>query len=130
MADDQIDPRIQEIAQRCFDAARAGDSETLATYIEAGVPANLTNGAGDTLVMLASYRGNAAAVRVLVDHGADVNRANDRGQTPLAGAVFKGEEEVVRILTEAGADPMGGQPTAVDAAKMFGREDYLQLWQR
>lgn len=130
MADDPIDPEIQEIAQRVFDAARAGDTETLATYIDAGVPVNLTNGAGDTLVMLAAYHGHAPAVQVLIDRGADIDRLNDRGQSPLAGAVFKGEEAVVRTLTSAGADPRVGQPTAEESAKMFGREDYLQLWQR
>lgn len=136
MADDPsdpgtgIDPRLQEIAQRVFDAARAGDADTLATYLDAGVPVNLTNGTGDTLVMLAAYHGHPVAVRVLVDRGADVDRLNDRGQSPLAGAVFKGEEEVVRILTDAGADPRHGHPTAADSAVMFGRDDYLQLWQR
>ncbi|MEE2030757.1 ankyrin repeat domain-containing protein [Rhodococcus chondri] len=130
MTDSPIDPEIQEIAQRVFDAARAGDTETLAVYIDAGVPLNLTNGTGDTLVMLAAYHGHAPAVQVLIERGADVDRLNDRGQSPLAGAVFKGEEAVVRMLTAAGADPRAGHPTAEDSAKMFGREDYLQLWQR
>lgn len=128
--DEPIDPRLQEIAQRVFDAARAGDATTLAAYLDAGVPVNLTNGTGDTLVMLASYHGHVDAVQVLVDRGADVDRLNDRGQSPLAGAVFKGEEAVVRALTAAGADPRRGHPTAADAAVMFGRDDYLQLWQR
>ncbi len=57
----------------------------------------------------------------------DVNRPNDKNQTPLAGAVFKGEDAVVKALVSGGADPKGGHPTAVDAARMFGREDYLSL---
>ena len=28
------------------------------------------------------------------------------------------------------ADPRLGHPTAIDTAKMFGREEYLELWQR
>lgn len=130
MAADEIDPQIVEIAQRTFEAARGGDVETLTAYVDAGVPVNLTNQAGDTLLMLAAYHGHAAAVKALVERGADYDRLNDRGQSPLAGAVFKGEAEVVRVLTEAGADPRHGQPTAEDTARMFGREDYLQLWQR
>ena len=59
--------------------------------------------------------------------GADVDRLNDRGQAPVAGAVFKGEDAVVRVLVEAGADPLAGHPTAVDTARMFGREDLLAL---
>jgi ankyrin repeat protein len=91
---------------------------------------NLTNGAGDTLVMLAAYHGHAEAVQLLIDRGADVDRLNGRGQSPVAGAIFKGEEAVVRALAAAGADPQAGHPTAVDAATMFGRQDYLQLWPR
>ncbi|GAA4484307.1 ankyrin repeat domain-containing protein [Rhodococcus olei] len=128
MTDDPIDPRLQEIAQRVFDAARAGDADTLTAYLDAGVPVNLTNGSGDTLVMLAAYHGHAPAVQVLIDRGADVDRLNNRGQSPVAGAIFKGEEDVVRVLAAAGADPRAGHPTAVDAAGLFGREDYLALW--
>lgn len=130
VTDDPIDAEIQEIAQRLFDAARAGDADTLAGYLDAGAPVNLTNATGDTLLMLAAYHAHPAAVRVLIERGADVDRLNDRGQSPLAGAVFKGSEEVVRALVTAGADPHAGHPTAEDAARMFGRDDYLQLWHR
>ena len=128
MTDEPIDLQLQEIAQRVFDAARAGDAATLAAYLDAGVPVNLTNGTGDTLVMLAAYHGHAEAVQVLIERGADVDRLNGRGQSPVAGAIFKGEEAVVRALAAAGADPNAGHPTAVDSAKMFGREDYLALF--
>ena len=60
--------------------------------MEAGVPANLCNDKGDTLVTLAAYHGHPQTVSVLLEHGADSDRTNDRGQTPLAGAVFKGNE--------------------------------------
>jgi ankyrin repeat protein len=128
MTDDPIAPRLQEIAERVFDAARAGDAAAIAAYLDAGVPVNLTNGAGDTLVMLAAYHGHVEVVQLLIERGADVDRLNGRGQSPVAGAIFKGEEAVVRALAAAGADPNAGHPTAVDSAKMFGREDYLELW--
>lgn len=107
--------------------ARTGDTDSLASYLDAGVPVDLNNEAGDTLVMLAAYHGHAATVSLLVSKGADVNRPNDKGQTPLAGAVFKGEDDVVRALVDGGADPHGGHPSAIDAARMFGREDYLGM---
>lgn len=116
---------VAELAGRVFDMARDGATASLAAYVDAGVPVNLTNDSGDTLVMLAAYHGHADAVRALVDRGADVNRLNDRGQSPVAGAVFKGEDDVVRALVDAGADPLAGHPTAVDTARMFGREDLL-----
>lgn len=124
-----LEPDAIELAGRLFDMARNGDSATLVSYVDAGIPVDLTNESGDTLVMLAAYHGHAETVVALIERGADVNRANDKNQTPLAGAVFKGEDAVVKALVDGGADPLGGHPTAVDAARMFGREDYLRLLQ-
>ncbi|MDF5758122.1 ankyrin repeat domain-containing protein [Spongiactinospora sp. TRM90649] len=121
---------VQEFATRMFDLARAGDTAALAAYVDAGVPVNLTNGKGDTLLMLAAYHGHAETVRALAERGADPGRANDRGQTPLAGAVFKKEPEVVRALLAAGADPHAGTPSAADTARMFGNEEYLSWFSR
>lgn len=122
-----IDDDIIELAGLVFDAARAGDIEGIRNYLDAGVPVNLTNGAGDNLVMLASYHGHAELTSLLVERGADVNSRNDRGQTPLAGAVFKGYTEIFRILAEAGADPDAGSPTARDTAVFFKRQEMLDL---
>lgn len=44
-------------------------------------------------------------------------------QSPLAGAVFKHEEEVVEALLEGGADPECGEPSASEAARIFGMEE-------
>ncbi|MEV5988257.1 ankyrin repeat domain-containing protein [Streptomyces sp. NPDC052051] len=122
------DPEVVELATKIFDLARRGETKTLAAYVDAGVPADLTNDRGDSLVMLAAYHGHADAVRALLERGADVDRVNDRGQTPLAGAVFKGETEVVRALLERGADPAAGTPSAIDTARMFGKAELLELF--
>ncbi|KIF70820.1 ankyrin [Streptomyces sp. AcH 505] len=122
------DPGVIELATKLFELARRGDTETLAAYVDAGVSANLTNDRGDSLVMLAAYHGHAPAVRVLLERGADADRANDRGQTPLAGAVFKGEDAVIEALLTGGADPAAGTPSAVDTARMFGKEHLLELF--
>lgn len=123
-----VPAEVAELAGRVFDMARSGHAEMLAAYVDAGVPVNLTNSAGDTLLMLAAYHGHPATVQALTRRGADVDRANDRGQTPLAGAVFKGEHEVVRLLLEAGADPFVGRPNAVDTACLFERTAYLEMF--
>ena len=120
------DPEVLQLAARVFDLARDGDTDTLAAYVDAGVPVNLTNDKGDSLLMLAAYYGRTATVRALLERGADPNRINDRGQSPLAGAVFKDEEEMVRLLPEAGADPAAGQPPAIDTARMLRRDDPLK----
>jgi ankyrin repeat protein len=122
------DPEVVELATKIFDLARQGQTEALVAYVDAGVPANLTNDRGDSLVMLAAYHGHADAVSALLARGAEADRINDRGQTPLAGAVFKGEDAVIRALLDAGADPSAGTPSAVDTARMFGKADLLDLF--
>ncbi|WP_328454679.1 ankyrin repeat domain-containing protein [Streptomyces sp. NBC_00386] len=122
------DPEVVELATKIFDLARRGETETLVAYVDAGVPADLTNDRGDSLVMLAAYHGHADAVRALLERGAEADRVNDRGQTPLAGAVFKGEEAVIRVLLAVGADPAAGTPSAVDTARMFAKTDLLELF--
>ncbi|MBL1096646.1 ankyrin repeat domain-containing protein [Streptomyces coffeae] len=122
------DPEVLQLAAKVFDLARHGDTDTLAAYVDAGVPANLTNDKGDSLLMLASYYGHPATVSALLERGADPNRVNERGQTPIAGAAFKGEEEVLRVLLAGGADPRAGSPSAVETARMFGRQDLLTLF--
>jgi ankyrin repeat protein len=111
-----IDPEVVELAGRVFDLARAGRTADLAAYVDAGVPANLTNGAGDTLLVLAAYHGHPDTVAALLARGADPDRVNDRGQTALGAAVFRRSAEAVRALVAAGADPdlgrQGGRATA------------------
>lgn len=124
------DPDIEDFATRLFGLARAGSTEQLAAYVDAGVSVNLANQNGDTLLMLAAYHGHAETARALLERGADPDRANDRGQTPLAGAVFKAEADVIGVLVAAGADPDAGQPTARATADMFERPDLAGLLAR
>jgi ankyrin repeat protein len=117
------DPQLVDLAHEMFDLARAGEGERLAAYVDAGVPVDLTDASGNSLLMLAAYHGHAATVALLVERGADADRVNDRGQSPLAGAVFKNEADVVTALLAAGADPDLGSPTARESAALFGRPD-------
>ncbi|HSV66895.1 MAG TPA: ankyrin repeat domain-containing protein [Mycobacteriales bacterium] len=123
-----MDDDVTELATRLFDLARRGETDPLDAYVEAGVPVNLCNGSGDTLLMLAAYHGHTGTVRALLARGAEPDRANDRGQTPLAGAVFRQADDVVRALLAGGADPSAGRPSALDTARMFGRADLLALF--
>ncbi|WP_083906302.1 ankyrin repeat domain-containing protein [Mycobacterium sp. JS623] len=109
--------------------ARDGETATLAAYIDAGVPVNLTNTNGDSLVMLAAYYGHASTVAALITRGADVDRHNNRGQTPLAGAVFKNETTIVDLLLAADADPVAGSPSALETAHFFGKDQLARHMQ-
>jgi ankyrin repeat protein len=119
------DSEMLQFAAKIFNLAREGGTDTLAAYVDAGVPVNLCNDKGDTLVMLAAYHGHPQTVSALLARGADPGRPNDRGQTPLAGAVFKGERAVIGVLLDGGADPTAGMPPAVETARMFGLDDLV-----
>lgn len=110
-----------------FDLAREGRTEELGELVEAGLPVNLTNSAGDTLLVLAAYHDHPRTVRALLDRGADHGRVNDRGQTALGAAVFRQSEETVRALLHAGADPDAGARSAREVAQFFGLDSMLGL---
>ncbi|KAG1824867.1 ankyrin repeat-containing domain protein [Suillus subaureus] len=114
-------------AHRMFDAAREGNTELLFQAVDAGLPVNLTNDKGNTLLMLAAYAGHAELTKGLLQRKADPNRLNDLGQSIIAGAVFKSHDAVVRILAKAGADPRIGKPTAIEAAHIFGRKELMEV---
>lgn len=107
--------------QQIFDLARQG-ADVLLDLVDAGLPVDLADELGNTLLMLAAYHGHADLTAGLAERGADVNRLNGKNQAPLAGAVFKNEADVIRVLVEHGADPDAGNPSARATAQMFGRE--------
>ncbi|OLN96915.1 putative ankyrin repeat protein PA3287-like protein 2 [Colletotrichum chlorophyti] len=111
-----------KLAASMYNAARQGNKAVLEEAILDGLPPNLTNEKGDTLLMLAAYYGHADLVKVLIQHGADPNRLNDKRQSPLAGAVFKGLDSVIEVLLEGGADPEYGSPSALQCLSMFKQE--------
>lgn len=107
--------------QQIFDLARQG-ADVLLDLVDAGLPVDLADESGNTLLMLAAYHGHADLTAGLAERSADVNRLNGKNQAPLAGAIFKNEAEVIRVLVEHGADPDAGNPSARATAQMFGRE--------
>jgi ankyrin repeat protein len=102
------------------DLARLGETEQLLEFLDHGLPVDVQDHAGNSLLMLAAYHGQADTVRALLARGADPDVRNARDQSPVAGAVFKGEREVVQVLRDAGADLDAGTPTARAAAALFG----------
>ncbi|MFB9185137.1 ankyrin repeat domain-containing protein [Dactylosporangium sucinum] len=113
-----------------FDLARAGATDELAASVDAGLPVNLTNDKGDSLLMLAAYHNHPATVAALLGRGADAGRVNDRGQTALSAAVFRQSAESVTALLDAGADPHAGGPSALDTARFFDLPAMLELLER
>lgn len=110
-----------------FDLARAGATGRLVEAVDAGIPVNLTNEAGNSLLILAAYHDHPDTVRALLDRGADTTRINDQGQTALGAAVFRRSERSVGHLLAAGADPAHGPRSALDIAQFFDLPEMLAL---
>lgn len=132
--DDKERPALDEetlaYVQQIFALVRAGDAERLRPLLEHGLPPNLRNQSGDSLLMLACYHGHVSTAAALLDHGADTALRNDRGQTPLQGAAFKGDTAIVRLLLDHGAQVDAAGPdgrTALMIAAMFNRLEVLDM---
>ena len=119
MSGTQLDPEVIELAGRVFDLARVGATDELVAYVAAGVPVDLTNDKGDSLLILAAYHQHPGTVAALLERGADHARVNDRGQTALAAAVFRRSTDAVQHLLAAGADPDAGAPGARATAAFY-----------
>ena len=124
--------RYAELQQTALDFARTGETEPLAEMLRHGLPVNLADAKGNSLLMLACYHGHADTARMLLARGADADRRNDRGQTPLGGVAFKGCEEIVALLLGHGADidaDNGNGMTPLMFAAMFGRTRVVEQLQ-
>ncbi len=116
--------RYAELQQIALDFARNGESEPLSAMLDAGMPVNLSDARGNSMLMLAVYHGHLEAAKTILQRGAEVDRRNGHGQTPLGGAAFKGYEELVHLLLQHGADinaDNGVGMTPIMFAAMFGR---------
>lgn len=116
-----------QFVQSLFDHAREGRTEELMAAVDAGVPVNLTNSKGDTLLILAAYHVHPGTVTALLARGADTARVNDMGQTALAAAVFRQSAPIVTALLDAGADPDEGPKSATEIARFFDLPEMLTL---
>jgi ankyrin repeat protein len=124
---EDLDPETVAFAHLMFDLARTGQTDELTAYVDAGLPVNLTNDTGDTLLLLAAYHDHPDTVAALLALGADPARVNDRGQTALAAAVFRSSAASVSALLTAGADPEHGSPSATATANFFDLPAMAQL---
>lgn len=102
-----------------FDMARNGEAEKLLALVSQGLPVDLTDPKGDTLLILAAYNDHDALVEGLADAGAELNRLNDRGQSALTCAVFRQNEALTRFLLGRGADPKAGAQNPLAVTEMF-----------
>lgn len=124
-APDQV---AQQLRDYLFGAARAGDTEMLNEFVEAGFDLDVQDGKGYTALILAAYNGHGPAVEQLLGAGADPCVEDARGNTALMGAIFKGELSIARRLLASECSPdqrnRAGQTPAMYAA-LFQRTEIL-----
>lgn len=123
----QLTDEQLEFLNSLFDFARQGQTEALTSVIDQGVPVDLTDHKGDTLLILATYNQHADLVTELLSRGADPQRLNQRGQSALTCAVFTQHQDNVRALLAAGADPDLGAQSARATAAQFQLEAMTSL---
>lgn len=126
----EMDEQTYELAQQVFELVRAGRVAEMKQPLAMGLPANLRNGNGDSLLMLASYNGQYGMTKLLLENDADPELANDRQQTPLAGVAFKGYADIAELLIEYGADVNAKTPdgkTPLMFAAMFNQTAIIDL---
>lgn len=86
-------------------AVVAGNTETVRTYLEAGVPVDAPCERGYTALHHAAWYGHTDILHLLLDHGANVHARNVATATPLCHAVERGQTDAVKLLLQSGADP-------------------------
>lgn len=112
-----------------FDLAREGKATALESLLAQGIPADLTDAKGNTLLILAAYHQHPELVKLLLNREASIDSLNDRGQTALICAVFRDNQEIAQLLIEAGANLNIGFQKPLEVAEFFGLENmkkYLQ----
>ncbi len=89
----EMDEQTLEFANQVIDLARQGDTERLANLLSQGLPANLRNHKGDSLLMLASYYGHHDTAAVLLEHAPTrtcaTMQARHRWPAPLSRAIWR-----------------------------------------
>jgi uncharacterized protein len=121
--------RYEELQLFALDYARRGMTQDLKAMLDVGMPVNLCDHKGNSLIMLSSYNGNVETTQMLVNMNAQVDKKNDRGQTPLAGVCFKGYLDIVKILVHGGAniyENNGMGTTPIMYASMFGNYEIVK----
>ena len=94
------DPEVVELATKIFDLARQGRTEALVAYLDAGVPADLTNDRGDSLVMLAAYHGHADNVLGRsTGTGSATGTGTGPATVPVSTGIPRGAVQDLLVLT-------------------------------
>ncbi|MBZ5609972.1 MAG: ankyrin repeat domain-containing protein [Acidobacteriia bacterium] len=111
------------------------DPATFKALLDAGLPVDLADGSGVTLLDLAVINGRPVLARLLLSRGANVNAVDKLGMTPLlyAASIDFGDSEMVNLLIKSGANTKARSKerlTAQDLARKYGQASLLKSLER
>ncbi len=123
--------RYLELQQMALDFARDGETSILQSMLDSGLPIELQDTKGNTLLMLSSYNGNYETSKMLIEYGANINSVNDHGHSIIAGVAFKGYLDICKLLVENGVKIDNRfSKSPIVFASMFGRKEIVEYLQQ
>lgn len=111
-----------------FESNELGDINEIKKLIKSGANVNVLLQSNDTLLKVATKKGNKTIVELLLNNGAEPN-LNDRDA--LVTAAYKGEYEIAKMLVAAGANVNNNKHSKhqfpLQLASNYGHEDIVGL---
>ena len=95
-----------EDIQAVLSAARHGRVQEVGAYLDQGVPVNIRDKFGNTILAIACQNGLKKMAKLALRRGADINSRNYKGNTPLHFCFTYGYGDTLgKYLISKGADP-------------------------
>ena len=88
----------QQFESDILDAVQSGDIATLKKFLDEGVPVDLTDEEGWSLLHHAAALGQVEVISLLHEKGCHVDMLDNEGRTPLHYAATNGDIETIRLL--------------------------------
>ena len=87
-----------------LDAVQSGDIATVKKFLDEGVPVDLTDEEGWSLLHHAAALGQVEVINLLREKGCRVDLIDNEGRTPLHHAAINGDIETIRLLIAMGSN--------------------------
>jgi len=121
--------------QTFLNAAKNNQLKQVQMFLQLGMPINITDPNGDTILMTAADSGKPEIVEFLLNYQptkvqptqVQIDAQNKQGRTALHLAVFNGSTEIFKILLAAGADPKIEDRTFKNALMIAVRQGFLEI---
>lgn len=102
---DGSQPSAEELGKILWEAARAGDSNTIGRLLKQGADIHTSTPSGETALHAAVAAGSWESAEILLQQGASINAATRNGWTPLHHAARFGQSRIAQLLLQHGANP-------------------------